>query len=134
MTANLVLLNSIIYVHLSSNRTGSISGSLSVVLSVSESYVYYEYTCEPLYKALYFRVCISLAKRFIVPQGLHIRLGIEIMVFWVGRHHLCAVHVINDRQYVVFDCCNVYCVDVYLFFRICCFEVLYDQLWNVLHF
>ena len=43
LTANLVLLNSIIYVHLSSNRTGSTSGR--VVLSVSESYVYYEYTC-----------------------------------------------------------------------------------------
>ena len=41
---NVVLLNSIIYVHLSSNGTGSTSGSLSVVLSVSESYVYYEYT------------------------------------------------------------------------------------------
>ena len=41
---NLVLLNSIIYVHLSSNGTGSTSGSLRVVLSVSESYVYYEYT------------------------------------------------------------------------------------------
>ena len=45
LTANLVLLDSIIYVHLSSNGTGSTSGSLSVVLSVSESYVYFEYTC-----------------------------------------------------------------------------------------
>ena len=65
-------------------------------------------------KALYFRVCISLAWRFIVPRGLHIRLGIEIMV-WDGRHHLCAVHVVNDMQYVVFDCCNVHCVDVLFF-------------------
>ena len=32
-------------------------------------------------------VCISLARRFNVPRGLHIRLGIEIMV-WNGRHHL----------------------------------------------
>ena len=77
MTANLVLLNSIISVHLSSNRTGSISGSLRVVLSASESYVM---TNIPLYKALYFRVCISLARHFIVPRGLHISLGIEIMV------------------------------------------------------
>ena len=45
LTTNLVLLNSIIYVHLSSNRTGSTSESLSIVLSVSESCVYYEYTC-----------------------------------------------------------------------------------------
>ena len=97
-----------------------------------ESYVYYEYTCQPLYKALYFRVCISLARRFIVPRVLHIRLGIEIMV-WDGRHPLCAVHVVNDMQYVVFDCCNVCCVDV-IFFRTRCFEVLYSQLWNVLHF
>ena len=37
-------------------------------------------------------------------------------------------------QYVVFDCCNVRCVDVLIFFRSCCFEVLYSQLWNVLHF
>ena len=44
-TANLVLLDSIIYVHLSSNGTESTSVSLSVGLSVSESYVYYEYTC-----------------------------------------------------------------------------------------
>ena len=51
-------------------------------------------------------MCISLVRCFIVPQGLHIRLGIEIMV-WDGRHHLCAVHVVNDMQYVVFDCCNV---------------------------
>ena len=51
---------------------------------------------------------------------------------WDGRHHLCAVHVVNDMQYVVFDCCNVRCVDV-LFFQTC-FEVLYSQLWNVLHF
>ena len=34
-----------LYVHLSSNGTESTSGSLSVVLSMSESYVYYEYTC-----------------------------------------------------------------------------------------
>ena len=81
-----------------------------------ESYVYYEYTCQPLYKALYFRVCISLARRFIVPRVLHIRLGIEIMV-WDGRHPLCAVHVVNDMQYVVFDCCNVCCVDVIFFFE-----------------
>ena len=33
-----------------------------------------------IYKAPYCRVCISLARRFIVPQVLHIRLGIEIMV------------------------------------------------------
>ena len=59
-------------------------------------------------------VCDSLAKRFIVPRGLHIRLGIEIMV-WDGRHHLCAVHVVNDIQCVVFDCCNVRCVDVLFF-------------------
>ena len=44
MFGNLVLLNSIIYVDMSSNRTGSTSGSLSVVLPVSESYVCYEYT------------------------------------------------------------------------------------------
>ena len=60
-------------------------------------------------------MCISLAKRFIVPWVPHIRLGIENMV-WDGRHHLCAVHVVNDMRYVVFDCCNVYCVDV-LFFK-----------------
>ena len=84
-----------------------------------------------LYKALYSRVCISLAKRFIVPRGLHIRPGIEIMIC-DGRHHLCTVHVVNDMQYVVFDCCNVRCVHV-LFFRTC-FKVLYSQLWNVLHF
>ena len=36
-------------------------------------------------------------------------------------------------QYVVFTCCNVCCVNV-IFFRTCCFEVLYGQLWNVLHF
>ena len=52
---NLVLLNSIIYVHLSSNGTGSTSGSLSVVFSVSEVYVYYEYTCN-----LFIRPCIFL--------------------------------------------------------------------------
>ena len=46
----------------------------------------YDYICLvdcysiSLYKALYFRVCISLARCFIVLQGLHIRLGIEIMV------------------------------------------------------
>ena len=45
LMANLVLLNSIIYVHLSSNGTWSTSGSLSIVLSVSESYLYYEYKC-----------------------------------------------------------------------------------------
>ena len=45
LTAKAGILNSIIYVHLSSNRTGSTSGSLSVVLSVSENYVYYECTC-----------------------------------------------------------------------------------------
>ena len=45
LMANLVLLNSIIYVNLSSNWTESTSGSLSVGLSVSESYVYFEYTC-----------------------------------------------------------------------------------------
>ena len=61
-------------------------------------------------------VCISLARRFIVPRGLHIRLGIEIMV-WDGRHHLCAVQVVNGRHYVVFDCCNVCCVEVLLFFE-----------------
>ena len=60
-------------------------------------------------------MCISLARRFIVPRGLHIRLGTEIIV-WDGRHHLCAVHVVNDMQYVVFDCCNVRCVDVFFFF------------------
>ena len=59
-------------------------------------------------------MCISLAKRFIVPRVLHIRPGIEIMVS-DGRHHLCAVHVVNDMQYVVFDCCNVHCVDVLFF-------------------
>ena len=32
-------------------------------------------------------------------RGLHIRLGIEIMV-WDGRHPLCAVHVVNDMQYM----------------------------------
>ena len=80
LTVNLVLLSSIIYVHLSSNGTGSTSGSLSVVLSVSESYVYYEYTREFLYKDLYSRVCIFLAKLSIVPRGFHIRSGIEIMV------------------------------------------------------
>ena len=39
-------------------------------------------------------------------------------------------------QYVVFDGCNVCCV-IILFsfsFRIRCFEVLYSQLWNVVHF
>ena len=46
---------------------------------------------------------------------------------------MCAVHVVNDMQYVVYDCCNVRCVDV-LFFLTCCFEVLYGQLWNVFHF
>ena len=76
---------------------------------------YYEYTCKPLYKALYFHVCISLARHFIIPQGLHIRLGIEIMV-WDGRHHLCAIHVVNDMHCVIFDCCNVCCVDVLIFF------------------
>ena len=29
---------------------------------------------------LYFLVRVSLARRFIAPRGLHIRLGIEIMV------------------------------------------------------
>ena len=57
-------------------------------------------------------MCISLARCFIVPRGLHIRLGIEIMV-GDGRHHLCAVHVVNDMQCVVFYCCNVCCVDVF---------------------
>ena len=57
---------------------------------------------------------ISLARRFIVPRGLHIRLDTEIMVS-DGRHHLCAVHVVNDIQYAVFDCCDVCCVDVLLF-------------------
>ena len=52
------------------------------MLSESESYVYYKYA----YKALYFRMCISLAKCFIVPQGLHIRPGIEIMVVPRGLH------------------------------------------------
>ena len=60
-------------------------------------------------------MCISLARRFIVPRGLHIRLGTEIMV-WDGRHHLCTVHVVNDMQYAVFICCNVRCVDFFLFF------------------
>ena len=60
-------------------------------------------------------MCISLAKRFIVPRVLHIKLGIEIMVC-DGRHHLCAVHVVNDIQYV-FDCCNVCCVDVLILFE-----------------
>ena len=59
-------------------------------------------------------MCISLAKRFIVPRVLHIRPGIEIMVS-DGRHHLCAVRVVNDMQCVVFDCCNVRCVDVLFF-------------------
>ena len=77
-------------------------------------------------------MCISLARRFIVPWGLHIRLGIEIMVR-DGRHHLCAIHVVHDMQCVVSDCCDVCCVDV-LLFQTCCFEVLYSQLWNVLHF
>ena len=76
-------------------------------------------------------MCISLARRFIIPRGLHIRLGIEIMV-WDGRHHLCEVHVVNDMQYVVCDCCDVYCVD--LLFSNMLFWVLYGQLWNVLHF
>ena len=67
-----------------------------------------------IFKALYFRVCFSLARCFIVPRDLHIRLGIEIMVC-DGRHHLCAVHVVNDMQYVIFDCCNVRCVDVLFF-------------------
>ena len=57
---------------------------------------------------LYIRPCIFVC---IVPRGLHIRPGIEIMV-WDGRHHLYAVHVVNDMQCVVFDCCNVRCVDV----------------------
>ena len=43
---------------------------------------------------------------------------------WDGRHHLCAVHVVNDMQCVVFDCCDVCCVDdIYICFWTCCFEV-----------
>ena len=48
--------------------------------------------------------------------------------------------MVNDMQYVVFDGCNVCCVIIlfsfsFLFsFRIRCFEVLYSQLWNVVHF
>ena len=61
-------------------------------------------------------MCISLAKRFIVPRVLHIRPGIEIMVC-AGRRHLCAVHVVNDMQCVVFNCCNVRCVDVLFIFE-----------------
>ena len=59
-------------------------------------------------------MCIFLSRRFIVPRVLHIRLGTEIMVS-DGRHHLCAVHVVNDMQYVVFDCCNVCCADGFFF-------------------
>ena len=59
-------------------------------------------------------MCISLARHFTLLQGLHIRLGIEIMV-WDGRHHLCAIHVVNGMHCVVFDCCDVCCVDVLLF-------------------
>ena len=51
-------------------------------------------------------MCISLARRFIVPRGLHTRLGIEIMV-WGGRHHLCAVHVVHDMQYSIVAMCSV---------------------------
>ena len=69
-------------------------------------------------------MCISLVRRFIVPRGFHIRLGTEIMV-WDGRHHLCAVHVVNNMQYVVFDCCRVCCIDVCVFRT--CFQVLYSH-------
>ena len=54
-------------------------------------------------KALYFRVCISLARCFIVPRGPHIKLDVEIRIR-DGEHHMCVVHVVNDMQYVVFDC------------------------------
>ena len=82
----------------------------------------------------YFRVCTPLARRSIVLRGLHIRLRIEIMV-WDGRRHLCAVHVANDMQYVVHDSIVAMCAVLkFNFFRTCCFEILYGQLWNVLHF
>ena len=49
---------------------------------------------------------------------------------------MCAVHVVNDSHAIcgirLLQC--VLCSCFVFVFQICCFEVLYSQLWNVLHF